>query len=185
MISNSARTSPTQRLTVDESTSNNPVFYIHALHGQTSSCYVRDIRRISSRCRTNVQNFPKHPKRVILRLRVNEFDGRSPTEFDHAIKAYLASAGRPVDELTQRIHYSHIEPFQPPELKQRSFHIVQDIEKDMFSDPDFDEVKHEVHRIRRAKNGTFKVDRISNPVEEQNFVRQMRHFTDTFYPWAK
>ncbi|EQL34443.1 hypothetical protein BDFG_03788 [Blastomyces dermatitidis ATCC 26199] len=98
------------------------------------------------------ESFPKHPKRVILRLRVNEFDGRNPTEFDHAIMAYLASAGRPVDELTQRIHHSHIEPFQPPEMKQRSFHIVLDIEKDMLSDPDFERVEHEVHRVHRAKN---------------------------------
>lgn len=100
-------------------------------------------------------SFPKHPKRVILRLRVNEFDGRNPTEFDRAIMAYLASAGRPVDELTQRIHHSHIEPLQPPEMKQRSFHIVLDIEKDMLSDPEFETVEHEVHRVHRAKNGTL------------------------------
>ncbi|KAK2808745.1 hypothetical protein FQN50_004417 [Emmonsiellopsis sp. PD_5] len=161
---------------------------------------------------TTPKPFPRHPKRVILRLRVDEFDGHSPTEFDHAIMAYLASVGRPVDELSKRIHHSHIEPFQPPELKQRSFHIVLDIEKDMLSDPDFDMVEHEVHRVRRTKNGTLydngiiitpyllsnlrnasnqspwktsKVERISNPDEEQSFVRQMRHFTDGFYPWAK
>ncbi|EER45171.1 conserved hypothetical protein [Histoplasma capsulatum H143] len=99
------------------------------------------------------EGFPKHPKRVILRLRVNEFDGRNPTEFDRAIMAYLASAGRSVDELTQKIHHSHIEPLQPPEMKQRSFHIVLDIEKDMLSDPDLERVEHEVHRVHRAKNG--------------------------------
>ncbi|KAK2778756.1 hypothetical protein FQN53_001653 [Emmonsiellopsis sp. PD_33] len=133
------------------------------------------------------KSFPKRPKRVILRLRVNEFDGYSSTEFDHAIMAYLASVGRPVDELTKRIHYSHVEPLQPPEMKQRSFHIVLDVEKDMLSDPDFDRVEHEVHRVRRTKNGTctFKVERISNPDEEQSFVRRMRQFTDSFYPWAK
>ncbi|OJD20430.1 hypothetical protein ACJ73_08235 [Blastomyces percursus] len=99
--------------------------------------------------------------------------------------AYLESAGRPVDELGQRIHHSHIEPLQPPEMKQRSFHIVLDIEKAMLRDPDLGTVEHEVHRVRRAMDGTFKVNRIRNPVEEQNFVRKMRHFTDTFYPWAK
>ncbi|OAX81898.1 hypothetical protein ACJ72_03766 [Emergomyces africanus] len=131
------------------------------------------------------ESFSKHPKRVILRLRVNEFDDRNPTEFDSAIMAYLESAGRPVDELGQRIHHSHIEPFQSPEMKQRSFHIVLDIEKAMLRDPDLETVEHEVHRVRRAKDGTFTVNRIRNPVEEQNFVRKMRHFTDTFYPWAK
>jgi len=101
------------------------------------------------------ESFPKHPKRVILRLRVNEFDDCNPTEFDCAIMAYLASAGRPVDELRQRIHHSHIEPLQPPEMKQRSFHIVLDIEKDMLRDPDLERVEHEVHRVRRAKDGTL------------------------------
>ncbi|KAE8352570.1 hypothetical protein BDV28DRAFT_134968 [Aspergillus coremiiformis] len=97
----------------------------------------------------------KQPKRVILRLRVNEFENCAPTEFDRAIMAYLASAGRSVDELQQRIHYSHIEPLQPPELKQTSFHIVLDIEKGMLKDPDFEKIEHEVHRVRRARDGTL------------------------------
>ncbi|KKZ61747.1 hypothetical protein EMCG_03695 [[Emmonsia] crescens] len=130
-------------------------------------------------------DFHKGPKRVILRLRVNEFDGRDSTEFDSTIKAYLTSAGRPVDEFHSRIHHSHIEPFQPLEMKQTSFHIVLDIEKDMLRDPDLGEVQHEVHRVRRDMDGTFTVERIRNPVEEQNLVRKMRHFIDIFYPWAK
>lgn len=147
--------------------------------------------------------FCKHPKRVILRLRVNEFDDCHPTEFDNAIMAYLKSAGRPADELGRRIHHSHIEPLQSPELRQTSFHIVLDIEKDMLRNPDLGEVDHEVHRVRRAEDGTLyaydnpnifenlakylnsKVNRIQDPVEEQNFVRKMRHFTDILYPWAK
>ncbi|KLJ11488.1 hypothetical protein EMPG_13320 [Blastomyces silverae] len=54
---------------------------------------------------------------------MDEFDGGSSIEYDSAIIAYLESAGRPADELKQRIHQSHIEPFQPPELNQKSFHI--------------------------------------------------------------
>ncbi|PGH35731.1 hypothetical protein GX50_01444 [[Emmonsia] crescens] len=140
---------------------------------------------ISGESMLDAERLPKHPKRVILRLRVDEFDDCNPTEFDSAIMAYLASAGRPANELQQRIHHSHIEPLQPPEMKQRSFHIVLDIEKDMLRDPDLERVEHEVHRVRRAKDGTLKVNRISNRVEEQNFVRKMRHFTDSFYLWAK
>ncbi|PGH32661.1 hypothetical protein GX50_04508 [[Emmonsia] crescens] len=109
--------------------------------------------------------FHRGPKRVILRLRVNEFDGCDSTEFD-----------------------------------------MLDIEKNMLRDLDLGEVQHEVHRVRRdmddtlyaitslysvnfgnltkmSKNST--VERIRNPVEEQNFVRKMRHFIDIFYPWAK
>jgi hypothetical protein len=35
------------------------------------------------------------PKRVILRLRVKEFDGRDPSEYDDAIKVYLAFSNVP------------------------------------------------------------------------------------------
>ncbi|KAE8147974.1 hypothetical protein BDV25DRAFT_159178 [Aspergillus avenaceus] len=127
----------------------------------------------------------RHPKRVILRLRVNEFDHCPPTEFDHAIRAYLASTGRAADEHQRRMHHSHIEPFQPREMGQRSFHIILDLEQDMLQDPNFERVEHEVHRVRRNRDGTFLVNRISNPAEERNFVQKMRRFTDVFYPWAR
>lgn len=39
-------------------------------------------------------------------------------------------------------------------MKQKSFHIVLDIEKDMLKDPDFEQLEHEVHRVRRARDGT-------------------------------
>ncbi|OJD19358.1 hypothetical protein AJ78_00720 [Emergomyces pasteurianus Ep9510] len=61
----------------------------------------------------DAESLLKRPKRVILRLRVDEFDDCNPTEFDSAIMAYLASAGRPVDELQQRIHHSHTNLFSP------------------------------------------------------------------------
>ncbi|KAJ9301884.1 hypothetical protein DTO271G3_750 [Paecilomyces variotii] len=131
------------------------------------------------------ERIPGHPKRVILRLRVSDFDNHGPAELDRAIMAYLSSAGRSVNELSQRIHHSHIEPLQSPEMKQKSFHIVLDIEKDMLKDPDFEQLEHEVHRVRRARDGTLIVNRIQNPIEEQNFVKKMRQFTDIFYPWAR
>ncbi|OAX80566.1 hypothetical protein ACJ72_00694 [Emergomyces africanus] len=65
---------------------------------------------ISGESILGAQNLLKHQKRVILRLRVNEFEDCNPTEFDSAIMAYLAFAGRPVNELRQRIHHSHIKP---------------------------------------------------------------------------
>jgi hypothetical protein len=52
------------------------------------------------------------PKRVILRLRVNQFEGRDSSEYDEAIKAYLTFAKRPTSELAANKHYAHIEPFQ-------------------------------------------------------------------------
>ena len=94
-------------------------------------------------------------KRVILRLRVNEFGGRDPSEYSDAIKAYLAFANRPTSELEQNKHYAHIEPFQAPEVWQTSFHITLDMEKDMLVKPNFENLPHEVYRIRRDEQGNL------------------------------
>jgi len=51
------------------------------------------------------------PKRVILRLWVNEFTGWDPSEHTDAIKAYLAFAGRLTNVLEFRKHYAYIKPF--------------------------------------------------------------------------
>jgi hypothetical protein len=50
-------------------------------------------------------------KRVILRLRVNQFEGYDTSEYDDAIKAYLAFAKRSTSELATNKYYAHIEPF--------------------------------------------------------------------------
>lgn len=95
------------------------------------------------------------PKRIILRLRVNEFDSSSPTDFDRVVIAYLESAGRRPEELAERLHQSHVEPFQAPEMNQKSFHIILDQDKDMLIDPDLETVEHEVYRVRRAQNDSL------------------------------
>jgi hypothetical protein len=71
------------------------------------------------------------PKRVIPRLRMNQFEGRDTSGYDDAIKAYLTFAKRPTSELAANKHYAHMEPFQDPEIPQTSFHIILDMEKDM------------------------------------------------------
>ena len=93
------------------------------------------------------------PKRVILRLRVNQFEGRGTSEYDDAVKAYLTFAKRPTSELATNKHYAHIEPFQDPEIPQTSFHIILDMEKDMLEDPDLQNLPHEIYRIRRDDRG--------------------------------
>ena len=50
-------------------------------------------------------------KRVILRLRVNEFSGRDYSEYIDAINVYLVFAGRLTDNLEFRKHYAYIKPF--------------------------------------------------------------------------
>ena len=94
------------------------------------------------------------PKRVILRLRVNDFGGGDPSEYSDAIRAYLAFAGRPISELGENRHYAHIEPFQGPEIPQRSFHIILNLEKDSFHNSNnFQNLPHEIYRVRRDKQG--------------------------------
>jgi hypothetical protein len=101
------------------------------------------------------------PKRVILRLRVNEFkgEGRSWEQHVDAIKAYLIWAGHQTSEyegpFETRKHFAHVEPFQQPELKQTSFHVVLDIEQHLLESPNLDDVPQEVYRVRRNQEGNL------------------------------
>lgn len=93
------------------------------------------------------------PRRVILRLRVDDFDGQdalSPTE---AISEYMVFAGRSSTELQEKRNYAHIEPFQSPELRKTSFHIMLDMEKDLVDNPDLTRLPHEMYRVRRDVHG--------------------------------
>ncbi|XTI93109.1 hypothetical protein V2W45_1429075, partial [Cenococcum geophilum] len=127
----------------------------------------------------------RQPKRVILRLRVNEFTGRDYSEYIDAIKAYLAFAGRSTDDLEFWKHHAHIEPFQAPEVNQISFHITMDMEKDTPNPPTIQELPHEIYRVRRNKEGKFQVKRIQNVIEENNYLTRIRKYSDVLYPWAK
>jgi hypothetical protein len=110
---------------------------------------------------TDIESTPK-PKRVILRLRVNEFDedGHSWEEHVDAIKAYLIWAGRLASEyegpFEMRKHFAHVEPFQPYDLPQpTTFHVILDIEQHSLENPNFDDVPHEIYRVRRNKEGNL------------------------------
>src|ERR1700728_1541217 len=94
------------------------------------------------------------PKRVILRLWVNEFEGegRSWEQYVDAINAYLLSSGRPLDEYERGKHFAHVEPFQAPEVNQSKFHVVLDIEQQLLDKPNFDTVSHEIYNVRRDKD---------------------------------
>lgn len=117
----------------------------------TSSALIDDIKSLPA---------PEHPpKRVILRLRVNEFegDGRSWEQHLDAIRAYLSWAGRPTSEYEgpyqTRKHFAHVEPFQDPEIKQTTFHVILDMEQYMLKDPNLTSVLHEIYRVRRNTEG--------------------------------
>jgi|SRR5271168_1348547 len=102
------------------------------------------------------------PKRVILRLRVNEFDedGHSWGEHVDAIEAYLIWAGRLASEYEgpskTRKHFAHVEPFQPYDLKQTTtFHVILDMEQHSLKNPNLNDVPHEIYRVRRNQAGNL------------------------------
>lgn len=97
-------------------------------------------------------------RRVILRLRVNEFDGNGRGWEDHidAIQAYFKWVGLQ-DEHATNGYFAHVEPFQGTELQQKTFHVVLDIQPDiqqqMLDHVNFDSIPHEVYRVRRKFDG--------------------------------
>lgn len=112
----------------------------------------------SSNLLDGIESFPV-PKRVILRLRVNEFEGEGRSWEQHvdAIRAYLLWAGRQTSEYEgpygKGTHFAHVEPFQAPELKQTKFHIILDMDCDGLKGPDLATVPHEVYRVLRDAQG--------------------------------
>ncbi|KAF1949788.1 hypothetical protein CC80DRAFT_555015 [Byssothecium circinans] len=105
-------------------------------------------------------------KRVILRLKVNEFSEGDPSEYNDAIKTYLAFDGH-------------------PELRQTRFHITLDMEQDSTENPDFGKLPHEIYRIRRDGQGKFQVTQIQNALERENLIRKIRQYSDFLYPWGR
>ena len=103
----------------------------------------------------------KTPKRVILRLRVDEFEGegRSWEQYTDAIETYLIWAGRPTHEYEgdyqSRRHFAHVEPFQAPELHQKTFHVILDIDQHSLSEVILDHLPHEIYRVRRNEGGNL------------------------------
>ena len=112
------------------------------------------------------------PKRIILRLLVIEFEGegRSWEQYFAAVHAYLTWAGRPTSEYEgpyeKRKHFAHVEPFQAAELRQRTFHIVLDMEWDQPGEPNFDTLPHEIYRVRRDREGKLyeRIDTLSDQI---------------------
>ena len=99
------------------------------------------------------------PRRVILRLRVNEFEGKGHSWEDHvdAIQAYFRWAGLPMSEVegehATKEYFAHVEPFQAHEVKQRTFHVILDIQQQPLDEVNFDIIPHEVYLVRRKLDG--------------------------------
>ncbi|KAL2754384.1 hypothetical protein ACRALDRAFT_1070188 [Sodiomyces alcalophilus JCM 7366] len=127
------------------------------------------------------------PKRVILRLNVDDFEG-NPSEYNDAILAYLESVGRSEAELLENRHYAHIEPFQDfltiRGTMPKRFHITLDMEEEMTRNPDFNTLPHELYRVRRDTNGKFQATPFKDPKEAKVYIEKARGHMDILLPWG-
>lgn len=137
------------------------------------------------------------PKRVILQHRANDFDNWSGEDYHSVIRLYAALSRRPVDEFDfgRKIHYTHAQT--PLAAVRGFFYMTLDLHKDLLRNPDPSQVQHEIYRVCRTEDGTMYVyhtvfsENLANiymysspckfrsPVEEQNLLRKIRHFSDT------
>lgn len=96
----------------------------------------------------------RQPNRVILRLRVQDFDGKySWFSYPTAVEKYLSWAGRSVTDYKERKHNVYVEVYGDPEVHQRHFHIIIDLYSLSFDVQDFNEVHHEIFLMRRNEEG--------------------------------
>ncbi|KAL2751828.1 hypothetical protein ACRALDRAFT_1078288 [Sodiomyces alcalophilus JCM 7366] len=119
------------------------------------------------------------PKRVILRLRYNDFEDDDNSHME-AVKVYLAAAGRKADEYNRYV--SHVEPRQDymEGDSRASFHVILDIEKDAIRKPDIDKLPHEIYRIRRQNEDALVISRLPD-----RWLQPARRFTDIWYGWGE
>jgi hypothetical protein len=89
-------------------------------------------------------------KRVILRLRDNDFPNVSYNDLVKCVETFLAFSGHSVEELSQGRHFFHFQPPNPqiPQQNPR-FHIIIDIEKQQHSGPLQKDFPHEIYRVSR------------------------------------
>jgi len=98
------------------------------------------------------------PNRVILRMRVKDFDGNySWFTYPTAVKTYLSWVKRSVTDYEDMKHNVYVEPLQDPEVNQRKFHIVIDFYALSSSVQDFGKVHHEIFLMRRDEEGELSV----------------------------
>ncbi|KAJ9368981.1 hypothetical protein DTO282E5_6313 [Paecilomyces variotii] len=112
------------------------------------------------------------PKRVVLRLRSNEFDNGSPQEIVKISHKFLESSG--YNKTGRDNHFVHAEPPQPE--PRRHFHITLDINY-RNNTPDMQTLPFEFFRVN--KNLEFK------PLELGPLETQYRQLLNGFYPWGR
>lgn len=84
------------------------------------------------------------PKRIILRLRNEDFPLFSNSDIHECIKSFLTFSNRSPDELDTGTHYFHV---QPPTTPGGRSHIVIDLEASKHSGSLQSDFPHEIYRI--------------------------------------
>lgn len=95
-------------------------------------------------------------KRVILRLRDNDFPDVSYADIVACVQAFLSFSSRSPDELSQARHFFHFQPPNPHILQPNPrFHIIIDIEKTKHSGRLPEDFPHEIYRISRLNGEMY------------------------------
>lgn len=156
---------------------------------------------------SNIVTYPEEdPKRVILRLRVNEFEGKGNSWEEHldAIQTYFILAERSTNEYEGdhriRRQSAHVELFQALELRQTTFHVILDVKQLWISAANFNLLPHEVYQVGRNRQGQLKgmaidldaiildphraIRKFNISLVAANVINKTCIFTDILYPWA-
>jgi hypothetical protein len=92
---------------------------------------------------------------------VKDFDSGDFSWFNYpsAVEAYLKWSNRPIEDYRRaKKHNIFVEQFQAPELKQKNFHVILDLNCRSYKVENMDSVHHEVYEVRRdGKNGQLLV----------------------------
>lgn len=149
-------------------------------------------------------NLQMTPKRVILRLRESHFPNISYSEIVTCVKSFLTFTGRPAEEADQGKHFWH---FQPPSggtsEENPRFHIVIDFDQFDHSGLLPEYFPHEIYHVTKIENEMWvnffhmnckesetyhlrrRIISFRNKMEQDNFLRKLRHYSDDFYPWGQ
>ncbi|KAL6716099.1 hypothetical protein ACLMJK_005665 [Lecanora helva] len=127
-------------------------------------------------------------RRIILRLRVNEFNGPSRIWAHHqeALQAYFKWAELEEFERQEGKNnfWTVVQPIQDADVGQRSFHVIVDIHYGSPGDPSVKSIPHELYAVRREPDGELRVHPYRNPLIAQNTLSKIRQFSDELYPYA-
>lgn len=87
-------------------------------------------------------------------MSVKDFDNKrfSWSDYPSAIEAYLKWSNRSIEDWRRKKHNIFVEQLQHPELKQKRFHVILDLNSGSHMVENMNCVHHEIYEIKRDDN---------------------------------